>query len=260
MAVGRLPEPAWHRRLRRERSGQRLLLQVSAACVKLVGHHGSNPPEILRPLLNALSKYAPRPCDVPWPGALTSIGSHRSPKTMLMPNSDIAEVAVVSTVASSSHTSVTNLSGGEWRPLPFNSASSSSGGDFRSLPYDHWPKLLWFSDSRRAELSEFFSDISGFVGEFRLRVFTQQKVFHKLWLSSIGLLNIPANPIVWRINTCFDKCFEFLRDTLSICASFESYRSVFKQEFLLASRNFSVVLHSLTEELAAATALLDQVA
>jgi hypothetical protein len=119
-------EPAWHRRARRLRSGQRLLAQVSAACVKLAGHHGSSPPEILRPLLYALSKYAPRPCDVPWPNALISIGSHRSPKTMLMPNTNSTEVAVVSPVASTSSTLIPILSGGEWRPLPFNTTSTSS--------------------------------------------------------------------------------------------------------------------------------------
>jgi hypothetical protein len=156
---GRQREPAWHRRDRRRRAGHRLLAQVSAACVSLASHHGSAPPEILRPLLSALSKFAPRPCDVPWPGALASIGSHRSPKTMLMPNSDIAEVAVVptvasssstlsplvrgpmadetqfldipevavvSTVASTSSTLIPILSGGEWRPLPFNTTSTTS--------------------------------------------------------------------------------------------------------------------------------------
>jgi hypothetical protein len=151
-------EPAWHRRARRLRSGHRLLAQVSAACVKLAGHHGSCPPEILKPLLSALSTYAPRPCDVPWPDALITIGSHRSPKTMIMPNIDITEVAVDPAVASSSSTLsslvqgslagesqyldipevavvspaattspslVPFLSDGEWRPLSFNTSPTS---------------------------------------------------------------------------------------------------------------------------------------
>jgi hypothetical protein len=335
---GRHREPAWHRRDRRRRSGHRLLAQVSAACAKLASHHGSAPPEILRPLLDALSKYAPRPDDVPWPYALVSIGSHRSPKTVLMPlNSidipvvavasvvassisslgrnligsewrplpskpsssscsldipvvavapvvvststsspslvrgsmagdsqflDIPEVAVVSTVASTFSTSVTTLAGGEWRPLPFNSSSSSSGGDFRSLPHDYWRMFhLRFSDASRAEAAEFLSDLNACVGEFRLRAFTQQKVFHKIWLSSIGLVNTPENPSVCRLNTCLDKCFELLRATLSLCASFESYRYVFRDEFLAAYRTFPVLLNSLTDEVAAATtAFMEQVA
>jgi hypothetical protein len=180
---GRQREPAWHRRDRRRRAGHRLLAQVSAACVSLASHHGSAPPEILRPLLNTLSKYAPRPDDVPWPYALISKGSHRSPKSVLMPNSnidiqvvagasvvvstsptssslvrgsmagdsrnlDIPEVAVVSPVASTS-TSVSILSGGEWRPLSFNTTSTSStlargilAGDFRSLPRPQWRGLF----------------------------------------------------------------------------------------------------------------------
>ena len=50
----RVKEPAWHRRLRRQRSGQRLLCRVAAAATQLALHHGSQPPAILVPLVNAV--------------------------------------------------------------------------------------------------------------------------------------------------------------------------------------------------------------
>jgi hypothetical protein len=77
-------EPSWHRRARRVRSGQRLLAQVSAACVSLASHHGSEPPYLLRPLLGALSIVSPSPCDVPWPHIL--ITSHRNLTNEIIPN------------------------------------------------------------------------------------------------------------------------------------------------------------------------------
>jgi hypothetical protein len=63
----RRPEPAWHRRARRERAGHRLLAQVSAACVKLHLHHGSAIPVVLRPLLAAACWRCPLPQEVPLP-------------------------------------------------------------------------------------------------------------------------------------------------------------------------------------------------
>jgi hypothetical protein len=171
-------EPAWHRRARRVRSGQRLLAQVSAACVHLAAHHGSDPPALLRPLLTALYPTPPHPRDVPWPSTLFSsssgtlrvvipeddvavaveTGSHR--KTMIMPV-DIPEVAVVSLAASTSSTLVSNLTGGVWRPLPINTLSTSSTldrgtleGDFRSLPITQW-RCLQASFSSSSQVAAF---------------------------------------------------------------------------------------------------------
>jgi hypothetical protein len=162
MAVGRLPEPSWHRRMRRERSGQRLLTQVSAACAKLAEHHGSEPPAILRPLLNALSKCAPRPGDVPWPAALIQLGSHRSPKTMIMPIpvNEILETNVDPMAASTSPSLVQNFSSGVFDAVPSStsstieiqevavasvvaSSSSTLAGDFRSLPCSSWRSIQY---------------------------------------------------------------------------------------------------------------------
>jgi hypothetical protein len=70
--LGRSNEPSWHRRARRVRSGHRLLAQVTAACINLADHHGSYPPAVLRPLLDALIPRAPLPRDVPWPTSLTT--------------------------------------------------------------------------------------------------------------------------------------------------------------------------------------------
>jgi hypothetical protein len=236
-------EPAWHRRARRLRSGHRLLAQVSAACVKLAGHHGSSPPEILRPLLYALSKYAPRPCDVPWPDALLSIGSHRSPKTMLMPNSDITdvavdpavasssstlsslvqgslaggfsyldipEVAVVSPVASTSPTSVTILTDGVWRPLSFNTSytsSSTCAGDFRSLPGDYWRTISF-------PFTTVTHPFSLYVREFRALMLQEREDFLINRSTSLRI-GPPDHPHIFRVSTCYDNCLELIRNSLS---------------------------------------------
>ena len=52
--MSRKGEPAWHRRLRRQRAADRLLCRVAAAAVSLARHHSSSPPALLRPLLKAL--------------------------------------------------------------------------------------------------------------------------------------------------------------------------------------------------------------
>ena len=55
----RAAEPAWHRRLRRQRAADRVLCCVAAAAARLADHHGSSPPVFLRPLLHALRPAAP---------------------------------------------------------------------------------------------------------------------------------------------------------------------------------------------------------
>ena len=41
-------EPAWHRRERQRRSDARVVVRLAAACIRLVRHHGSSVPKVLR--------------------------------------------------------------------------------------------------------------------------------------------------------------------------------------------------------------------
>jgi hypothetical protein len=124
---GRSKEPSWHRRARRIRSGQRLLAQVTAACVGMAEHHGSCPPAILRPLLDVLVPRAPMPRDVPWPSLLTS-SSSGSPRVVI----PMEELAVRGDLSSFPSGIPTSLS------TSHTVVPVSSVGDFRSLPGDYW--------------------------------------------------------------------------------------------------------------------------
>jgi hypothetical protein len=208
-------EPAWHRRARRLRSGHRLLAQVSAACVKLAGHHGSSPPELLRPLLYALSKYAPRPCDVPWPDALLSKGSHRSPKTMIMPYNVIPEVAVDPAVASSSCSLVSTLSYDVAPPIDISgvvvasvvaSSPSTLTGDFRSLPGDYWRTISFPSTLVTYSISLCASEFRMLILRDRARYLQSRSCLRR---------GPPDHPLMLRVTTCYDNCIELCRNTLS---------------------------------------------
>jgi hypothetical protein len=291
---GRLAEPSWHRRSRRVRSGQRLLAQVSSACVSLARHHGSAPPELLRPLLDALRPRAPLPRDVPWPSSLLSsssgppvvvfpsedavtgellvtmvsspctstslsIGSHRSPKSVLMPliSIDRPEVAVTSVVASSSSTSGRNLFGGEWRPLPFKPSSTSidipvvaiasvvaptsssspsldrgtMAGDFRVLPDVQWQVL-------HSRFPPSFSQVASQMSIFRANVLKHQSTF-RLFRSSSEPRGLSAAETL-----LYDKCSLLFEYALTECPSWPTL------EFFIFRESFTTVLENFSAELA----------
>jgi hypothetical protein len=216
---GRRREPAWHRRERRVRSGQRLLAQVSAACAKLAGHHGSEPPAILRPLLDALSLFAPRPSDVPWPYSLVSMGSHRSPKPVLMPSSsiDIPVVVVASVVASSSSTSSTLVRG-------------ILAGDFRSLPVIQWRGLHARFASSSSQVAAFRALVLEMEVSVRaVRCSSEQRKF--------------SEPEI----LCVDKCFKLIQFVLDDCPNWApGVFHISKGAFLEILGNGLAELHNLT--------------
>jgi hypothetical protein len=156
-------EPAWHRRLRRERSGFRILARVAAACVSLERHHGSHPPEILRPLLLAVRH--PLPSEVPWP-RFSEKGALRNPKPESPP---LVPVTMV--------------------------------GDFRSLPGDYWRTISTRSSWKYHIVSSPTSPTSLVLDE-ELRALAVQRVLalvtplvasvHSVWTSPAMIAQVIA--------------------------------------------------------------------
>jgi hypothetical protein len=180
-------EPAWHRRVRRERSGFRILARVAAACVSLERHHGSHPPEILRPLLFAVRH--PLPSEVPWP-RFSEKGALRKRKP------ESSEVAQVPPPISSSTISSTLV-------------SVTSVGDFLCLPCEHWRSLrqaLYNTSRCRVLLASTWADT------FRGTIVSQQVRTRAMW-RSFPYSSEPQSMNVL-VATCFDKCFDLFKSTL----------------------------------------------
>jgi hypothetical protein len=214
-------EPAWHRRARRVRSGNRLLAQVTAACVQLAAHHGSDPPALLRPLLIALYPRPPHPRDVPWPSSLTS-SSTGSPRVVI-PMEELAVRGDLRPIPSGIPTSSSTLH----TVVPVSSMTYSSPGDFRSLPGDYWHSISTRASWKYHRFSS-SSSLPSMVLDDELRALAVLQVLAvvnpfvasmRLSCSSSSIDQVTASPdVLLRIATIF-QALDNLVESISADAS-----------------------------------------